>query len=297
MKAPGRRKAIFASALVFAFPVWASAVWAREGLPDADAAIARGVELRKAGNDLEALAEFEHAYEISPSPRACAQIGLAELALGRWVDAEAHLTKAMRERDDAWISKQWGPLEMSVALVQPHLGWLSVEANVPGAQLFLDGVYVGTLPMKDDARVSAGSVVAEVRAPGYSDVRRPLIIAPATHMHERILLAPLRINAPPSGGDRNLSTLGWSVLSVGIASVGVGSYFGVRTFAAKSDRDDHCFPGGCDSAGLGFDRDARRDAAISTIGFGIGVVAASAGLFFLLRRGSTPTPIRAAGVF
>ena len=300
------RWALVASVIAFTSPAWAS-----DASAAADIAIARGVELRKAGKDLEAYAEFEHANAIFPSPRACAQIGLAELALGRWVDAEKHLTKALRENDDPWIVKQRSPLEMSLALVEPHLGWLGVETNVASASLYLDGVYVGILPMKEDARVVSGSVVVEVRAPGYTEARRRLEVAPATHMHERIVLVPVKSapSAPPSPAptpapieDRDLRPLGWSVLALGVVGLAAGSYFGIQTFASKSNRDAHCLPAGCDASGLGFDRDARRDATISTIAFGVGLVGVGAGLVFLLQHRGSPPPFapgaaRAGGVF
>src|SRR4051812_16131890 len=69
----------------------------------AEAAIRRGVDLRRQGQDDQALQEFKKAYELSPSPRAIAQIGLAEQALGRWVDAETHLEAALGSKTDAWI--------------------------------------------------------------------------------------------------------------------------------------------------------------------------------------------------
>jgi len=59
---------------------WGTA--AAQGTDPADAAIRRGVDLRRQGQDDQALQEFKKAYELSPSPRALAQIGLAEQALG-----------------------------------------------------------------------------------------------------------------------------------------------------------------------------------------------------------------------
>src|SRR6266705_1743487 len=71
---------------------------------DADALIKQGVELRRAGNDQQALERFRRAYDLAPTPRALAQMGLAEQALARWVDGEAHLAKALIAPQDAWIS-------------------------------------------------------------------------------------------------------------------------------------------------------------------------------------------------
>ena len=48
--------------------------------------IKQGVELRAKGKDAEALVLFQKAYAATPSPRALAQIALAEQALGRWIE-------------------------------------------------------------------------------------------------------------------------------------------------------------------------------------------------------------------
>src|SRR6185295_19111982 len=49
---------------------------------DAEALLQHGVELRRQGRDREALEEFQHAAAIKRTPRAVAQIGMAEVALG-----------------------------------------------------------------------------------------------------------------------------------------------------------------------------------------------------------------------
>src|SRR3982751_2270792 len=70
---------------------------------DAEPLIRRGIELRRAGRDAEALEQFRQANQLAPSPRAAAQIGLAEQALGRWLDADGHLRAALAAPSDPWI--------------------------------------------------------------------------------------------------------------------------------------------------------------------------------------------------
>src|SRR3569832_91379 len=68
-----------------------------------DAVIARGVALRKEGDDQAARDLFMKVYERSHSARAAGQLGLAEQALGRWEEAEAHLREALRSPNDSWF--------------------------------------------------------------------------------------------------------------------------------------------------------------------------------------------------
>jgi hypothetical protein len=87
-----------ACALVCAFLIGSRPALAQ----DADVLIKPGVELRREGKDQVALEEFRPAFDVAPTPRALAQIALAEEALGRWIDAEAHIGKA-RGRAGPWI--------------------------------------------------------------------------------------------------------------------------------------------------------------------------------------------------
>ena len=83
--------------------------------------IRHGIELRKAQDDLAARAEFQKAYDLTHSPRAAAQLGLAEFALGRWDDAEGHVSEALRAPKDPWIAKYRAELDRSLATIKAHV--------------------------------------------------------------------------------------------------------------------------------------------------------------------------------
>lgn len=76
--------------------------------PDAEALINRGIELREHGKDDEALGVFKKAFAKSPTPRARAQVALAEQALGLWTAAESDLASCLAAADDAWITNAVG---------------------------------------------------------------------------------------------------------------------------------------------------------------------------------------------
>src|SRR5258706_9469725 len=87
----------------------------------ADAALQRGIALRKEQRDQEALDEFRRAYALSPSPRARAQMALAEQALGHWLDADAGLGAALDAKEDAWIERNRASLEAARVAVGRHV--------------------------------------------------------------------------------------------------------------------------------------------------------------------------------
>ena len=72
----------------------------------ANALIAKGNALRMAGDDVGSLPLLpQQAYQINPGPRTAVHLGMAEYAVGRWADADLHLTEALKSRDDPWVKK------------------------------------------------------------------------------------------------------------------------------------------------------------------------------------------------
>src|SRR5260370_22221284 len=93
---------------------------------DADDLIHKGIELRKQGKDQDALEAFRRANALSPTLRAQAQLGFAEQALGRWVDAYEHIEAALRGAGDPWIAKNRPVLEASLLTIRKHVGELEI---------------------------------------------------------------------------------------------------------------------------------------------------------------------------
>src|SRR5438093_1131211 len=117
---------------------------ARAPNPEAEKLIDQGVDLREQGKDVEAAELFQRAYEMSESARALAQLALAQQALGRWVEAESNLSKALADKNDAWIKARAKPLADALKKIQERLGSLDV-LGTKGAELHVNGATAGTL--------------------------------------------------------------------------------------------------------------------------------------------------------
>src|SRR4051794_23168297 len=96
--------------------VLVTAFWTAAGLGSGPASAApsppadedlnsKGVSARLAGDNRGALHWFQQAYDLTHSPRATAQLGLVQQALGRWDLAEPLVTRAVQSRTDPWIKK------------------------------------------------------------------------------------------------------------------------------------------------------------------------------------------------
>src|SRR5215471_13322906 len=127
--------------------------------------VQRGLQLRERGDDEAALEAFRKAHELLPDARSLAQMGLAEQALGRWIDARGHLREALIQERDPWITRRRDVLERAVRAIDDHLGELDVLGGVPGAEVKVNGHAVGALPLARPLVVPAGTVTLEVSAP------------------------------------------------------------------------------------------------------------------------------------
>jgi len=176
-------------------------VLAASAATEADAALKRGIDLRRRGDDAQALAEFQRAYAWYRSARALAQIGFAEQGLGRWHDAEEHLGQALADTEDVWVRRNRPTIERSRAVVAGHLGSLEVLGSPEGAELRVDGCLVGRLPLARPIRVVAGNVGVELRAHGYMTSSRPVTIVAGQLSRETITLQKIEVApveaAPP----------------------------------------------------------------------------------------------------
>ena len=159
--------------------------------PDqAEELIRQGVELRKSGNDDKALEAFRASFQLQPTPRAQAQIALAEQALGLWADAERDLKEALRATTDPWVSKNAKALSGAMATVEQHLGSLQLLGTPVGAVVKIDERVVGKLPFEQPIRVTAGEVLVSVSSDGYFEIDRRITVSVGRLVRESIALHP-----------------------------------------------------------------------------------------------------------
>jgi hypothetical protein len=306
------------TALVTSWPARADTSSARStetsDAADADALIEQGVALREQGHDREALAVFQRAAGLRPSPRAEAQVALAQQALGQWVDAEAGLVRALAAPNDDWIERNRPALEQALATVRGQLGWITVDTDTPGAQVRIDGRPIPALPMPEPLRVPAGVVVVEALAPGYVSAVRYIEIHAGERAHQSMTLLPqampsaLPAAAPSSPGspESRSATIArrrtWAWISLGAAAALVGGGIAAHVVrevnAAKYDdpacvshpeqtRDEVCG---------GYGSTARTATVLAVIGYSAGGAAAvlSAVLLFTGSPAPGSSPSRAA---
>lgn len=271
--------------------------------------IRKGVELRRKGQDKEALANFQKAYEVSHTARAAAQLGLCEQALKQWLDAYNHLSDALASQSDVWISEHRSTLEKSFAETQRQLGRVEVKGSPESGVVVIAGEVVGKLGENISVPVLPGSVTITVTADGYTrseEVRQVMAgqSASVTVSLKKLLPLSARIATPdiqqspgvanepslvangalaqpqPSSGSSGSSKIAaYSAFGLGGAVLVAGGYFALRSSSlAKQAREADVYDAGKDDS-------AKSASTISLVCFGAGVVSLGVGTFLYLRTG------------
>jgi hypothetical protein len=164
---------------------------ARADAAEVEALIAKGNELRRAGTPGPALPYFQKAYELARTPRTTGQLGLAELAAGYPVEAEAHLSMALQTPDDPSIVKYQQILADALTLARHQIGELSIEGSPAGADVIVNGRSVGALPLPIAIKLPARNAEIIVRASGYSERHEMMPIAGGQRHSLTVRLLPI----------------------------------------------------------------------------------------------------------
>ncbi len=237
--------------LAIAALLWATSlsVGALAAEPSADSLIEQGLGLRRDGKPEQALELFRKGHALAPSPRTFGQMGLVETSLKKWVEGENHLSVSLANPDDRWVAKNRAFLDEALGLCRSHVGDLIVSGPA-GAEVFVGGQSVGTLPAVPALRLAEGTVTVSASAPGSKPFEKAVAVRPgarsalvvaldpiaatpvaasAAPVATAPALAPLITTVPPAHTESNPSNwhtwAGVSVAVAGAAAVGWGIYW------------------------------------------------------------------------
>lgn len=141
------------------------------------ALLADGLALLDAGHAEEALASFQAAYQIVPSPKVLFNIGLAHQALGHTVQALESFEGFLGELPDAPEDAR-AYAQRQVELLRANVSFVEISANLPGTEARIDEQWVGNLPLEKAVMVQPGNHVVSIRANGYEIFRQPIVTSP-----------------------------------------------------------------------------------------------------------------------
>ncbi len=224
--------------------------------------IQRGIELRRAGQDEEALGYFQQAYDLEATPRAAAQLGLAAQALGMWPRSYTLLGEALAA-NDPWIEENRSALESARETAGQRIATLELRGGSAGAEVLVDGIPSGNLPLENPLVVRPGAHTVEIRQEGYRPAIMELTLSPGDAARETVRLVPLAptpaeaaaatetpnptgpLPVTPEPEESSASPVGPILLGVGVATIGgaVAALLIGENAASTWNDDEQCLVG------------------------------------------------------
>lgn len=251
--------------------------------------VTEGIGLRVQGREVEALERFRKAVALAPSSlRAQGHLALSLHAQGHWVESERVMQQVLNASADEWVTRHISELRESLQAVQGHLAWLEVDAPGPG-EIWIDGAFVGTLPIRGPVRVAAQHCSLDLRYPGRASTRRTIDIPAGQYLRLALVEAApeqpsernprertvsKRTEPEPGAPIRNskTSSIGMLLLGIGTAGLVAGATLGINAILLRRERDKECDPTlGCTADGIALDARGRQSAQLADISLVVGV--------------------------
>jgi hypothetical protein len=211
---------------------------------DVERLIKKGTDLRRQGQDHQALPLLQKAFELARTGRTAAQLGLCEMQLGYFLPASDHIGEALSATNDPWVEKYRTILEQTLRQAKTHVAEVSISGSPPGAEVSIDDRVVGHLPIASPIRVGAGvGRKVELRAEGYLassetvDTRGGEQVRVVLHLSKvadgplanvgHPSVSALQMQAPQKGREDSSGwsagrVTGWVLLGAGIVGVTAG---------------------------------------------------------------------------
>ncbi len=173
---------------------------ATEEEQQAEALIRQGVQLRGQDQTARALPLFEKAYRLARTPRTAGQLGLCELELGFYAEAELYLSEALATPNHPWIAKNRTILKRQLDVARANVGELSLTVSPSTAEVLVDKKPADKVGQGVPIHLRKGPVELEISAPGYEPVRQIVTIVAGQRTEHSYTLVPQPVAAvaPPA---------------------------------------------------------------------------------------------------
>ncbi|WP_433927497.1 hypothetical protein AB3662_30825 [Sorangium cellulosum] len=135
---------------------------------EADEAFARGERARRAGRWAEAEASYRAAWQADPRPELAGELGLCELALGRFRNAAEHL-RASLVYPETLAPAARRRFSEGLTRAEREVASATVAVSRPEAEVFIDGRRIGRGQAMYLVHLDPGRHEARARLDGYVD--------------------------------------------------------------------------------------------------------------------------------
>jgi hypothetical protein len=212
--------------LLFAF---SSSAWAqRDPRAEAKAKLMEGNGLLDRGEYGDALARFEEAYKLVPSPKLHYNMGIAYRGMNRNAEALEAFERFLSEASDAPADARQIATQARGELAN-QVGTLNLTADTDGADIFLDGKSQGSTPRTKPIYIDPGPHQLSVEKSG---VGTPYTERFTASRGQRLAIHALLVRRPedppppdvPAAGPSPIKTIAWVAAGGAAVGIGVGAY-------------------------------------------------------------------------
>jgi hypothetical protein len=261
----------------------------------------RGVTLYREGSFDAALAEFKRAYEIAPNYRILYNLAQVQVERHDSVAALNLFGQYLQQGGSEIESDRRAQVERDMQSLRGRVADLTIESNVSGAQLTIDGIEAGTLPLAGAIQVNSGVRQVTVSKPGYQSVSKSVTIAGAQPLKLTLTLQPLdgrpvgggaaaATKAPSEKGaeqSHGLSAPFWvSAVATGLFT-GAAVTFGVVSMNKNQKLDDELNKPGNEPAIEDARSSLKTTALLTDVFTGAAIVGAATTVYFAVTSGSS----------
>lgn len=158
----------------------------------------QGIRLAERQQWEAALAEFDESLRLYPTRSALFNRAISLQHLNRYSEAVAALEEVLSRYASELTEARRRQVRQGLDDLRSLLTAVSIEANVEGAMVSVDGNEVGTTPLERPLLLLSGLHVIELRRRGYRPAYREVAVVSGEQMTERFTL----IEPPRMGGIR-----------------------------------------------------------------------------------------------
>jgi hypothetical protein len=202
---------------------------------EVDDAFQAGNRALEAGKWGEAESHYEVAFAGRPGADIAANLAQAETELGKKAEAAEHLAYALRMMPASTRPEQRKAMEGLLADLKKVVCEITVETNVAGATISVDGRKVGTTPLQSGVFVEPGKRVIKAELAAHSPASASVDAAAGGQGKVSLELKPG--DGAGGGGGKPLWPIG-VLAGAGAAGLGVGIAGFVLWSQKKGDADD-----------------------------------------------------------
>jgi tetratricopeptide (TPR) repeat protein len=157
----------------------------------------RGLQLYSDGDYALAVIEFERAYSLVSDYRVLYNIGQVRVQLGNYAKARLALEQYLKTGGEQVPKARQDSVHKDLEMLIARTAFLRVETNVPGADVAIDDVSVGTAPLSEPLLLEAGEHKVTVQRSGYQPRATRLTLAGRDEENVRLDLEKVQGPAAP----------------------------------------------------------------------------------------------------